>query len=343
MSDGSFQGARGRIALLAIVLSVSAALAYVYFRTVDRPFLAERIELHEAIVKGEAPDPYRYRVLAPAIVEAARRALAAPLGDENGFLAAYALFDAAAIFFTLWMLLAYLRSWFDAERALVGVLFAAATMPVALRDHYFQPWSLPEAGFVAAGLLCLYRRRYGLLAIVVAIASLNRETAFVLPAAYIVAILGAGAGRGGGNARSGSGAKDAGAGQGSGRTGARSREWVLGAALVAIWAFVFFGLRRLLGSAPPAETIAGLFARNASAATVWRALLRGALLLGAFWVFAALGLRRAPSFARRMALLVPVYLAPVALWGVWHEARLLLPLLPVILPLGLSYLFRDGN
>lgn len=316
MTGGSFEGARGRAALVAVVLSASAVLAYVYFRTVDRPFLAERIELHEAIVKGAAPDPYRYRLLAPAVAEALRRTLAAPLGGGNGFLAAYALFDAAAIFFSLWTLLVYLRSWFGAERALVGALFVAATMPVALRDHYFQPWSLPEAGFVAAGLLCIYRRRHGLLALVVALASLNRETSFLLPAAYVVSILG---------------------------PGARLRDWILGAALVAIWAFVFFGLRRLLGPAAPVETIAGLFARNAAAATVWRAALRGALLFGAFWVFAALGLRGAPRFARRMAVLVPLYLVPVAVWGVWHEARLLLPLAPVVMPLGLSFLFRDGN
>jgi len=49
------------------------------------------------------------------------------------------------------------------EQALVGTLFVAATIPIALRDHYFQPWSLLEAGLFSAALLAILRKRYWLL------------------------------------------------------------------------------------------------------------------------------------------------------------------------------------
>jgi hypothetical protein len=43
---------------------------------------------------------------------------------------------------------------------------------------------------------------------------------------------------------------------------------------------------------------------------------------------------------KRTALLVPPYLAVVLLWGVWYEVRLLLPLDAIVIPLGLSFLYR---
>ena len=64
------------------------------------------------------------------------------------------------------------------------------------------------------------------------------------------------------------------------------------------------------------------------------------LLLGAFWLFAALGWRHAPSFVRRTALVIPAYLITVAVWGIWWEVRLLMPLYPVLFALALSYLYQ---
>jgi len=37
---------------------------------------------------------------------------------------------------------------------------------------------------------------------------------------------------------------------------------------------------------------------------------------------------------------VPPYLAVVAVWGIWWEVRLLLPMLPILVPMALSALFR---
>ena len=311
---------RPALSALAILLSVSAVLAYAYFRTVDRPYREARLDLHERILRGDAPEPYRFRVLAPAAAETLRRVFSAAVEEEWAFLLAYAAFDFAAIALFLWLLYRYLAAWFTAEQALIGALFAAATMPVALRDHFFQPWSLLEAALFTAGLLCIHRRRRVLLAAVVAIASFNRETGIFIPIAYLLA-----------EARPVGGAEPE-----RGRVLARR---LYGAALLALWAAVFFGLRAAIGRGASAGTVAGILAYNVSGPVLARALLRGALIFGAFWIFAALGIRRAPRFVRRTAFVAPLYLAAIGLWGGWHEARLLLPLYAVIVPCALSRLY----
>jgi hypothetical protein len=312
---------RPALASLAVILSVSAVLAYGYYRTIDRPYVDARRELHEEIVRGEAPEPYRFRILAPMIAETFRRALAPAAAGEWAFLIAYAVFDLAALALFLWMLFCYVRTWFGDDQSLIGVLFAAATMGVALRDHYFQPWSLLEPALFTAGLYCIHRGRRGALAAIAAVASLNRETGVFIPFAYLIA------------------GRSSGSGQVGGRRGAGGV--VFGAALFAIWAAVFFGLRRMIGRAEPVGTVADILAYNLTAPVIARATIRGALVFGVFWLFAALGLRRAPGFVRRTALIVPLYLIPVALWGGWHETRLLLPLDAVIVPLALSFLYRQ--
>jgi hypothetical protein len=305
----------------AIVLSVSAALAYVYFRQVGSPYLQERLELHRQILQGSAESPYRYRVLVPFVAEALARGLSAVLPGDRAFLLAYGLYDLAAIFLLLGVLYRYLRAWFSNEQALGGVLFAAATMPVALRDHYFQPWSILEAGLFAAGLLCICRGRRWTLAAIVALASFNRETAVFIPLAFLLA-----------NASIG------GTGE-PGRMPVR-RAALLFAGYCAIWAAVFFGLRAVLGGAPPAMPRPEAFSRNTAGAVTLRAIVRAGLLFGAFWIFAVAGFRRAPGFVRRVSLVALPYLAAVLVWGMWHEVRLLMPLYAIIVPLGLSFLYR---
>jgi hypothetical protein len=317
--DAPAEKRRFNAVALAIIVSVSVAVAYGYYRTVDRPNLEPRLELHERIMNGTAEAPYRYRVLVPAVCEALRRMLGVAMSRDAAFLLSYALYDLGAVILFLWLLFAYLRGWFPRERALIGVLFAAAAMPVALRDHYFQPWSLLEAALFTAGLVCIYRRRLLLLAAVTALASLNRETAVFIPVAFLVANTGA---RGGLNGDRPDGRRTA----------------LLFAGYAAIWAAAFFGLRAALGSAPDVITLSEIFARNTTAGGLMRSALRAAALFGAFWIFAVAGFRRAPRFARRMALVAIPYVAAILVWGVWYEVRLLLPLYAIVLPLGLGVL-----
>jgi hypothetical protein len=330
-------GARNRWATFAIILSVSAVLAYIYFRQVGSPYALERIELHERILGGAAESPYRYRVLVPCLAEGLTRALSAALPGGKAFLLSYALLDLAAILLLLGALYRYLRAWFTSDQALIGVLFAAATMPMALRDHYYQPWSVLEAGLFAAGLLCIRDRLYVLLALIVALASFNRETAVFIPLAFLVCAIG----ENGTNAGNGESGAHGASGAGDAHDISRRKLILLFAAYVAIWGAVFFGLRWFFGEGPRVVSARELLARNTIRPALFRTSVHLALIFGAFWVFAALGFRRSPAFVKRTVLLAPAYLVAIALWGVWYEVRLLMPLYAIVVPLGLSFLYRD--
>jgi hypothetical protein len=305
---------------ILMILSVSAVIAYGYFTRVDKPNFASRLELHHHIITGTAPSPYRYRILVPFVGELFTTASAVVLPVRTSFLLVYGVYDLVAVFFLLASLFAWLRTWFTADQALIGVLFVAGTMPIALQNHYFQPWSLLEVGLLSTALIAIHRQRYWLLACLVALASLNKETAIFIPIAFLLTI----------DAKQLMNARS-------------TEEWrpvVVFGALFLIWAIVFWGLRYVLGVAPHIQTIESVLAHNTTKDSLLRTLLNGSLFLGAWWIFALLGFRHAPQFIKRMIFIIPLYLITVLVWGVWYEVRLLMPLYPIIVPLGLSFLYR---
>ena len=110
---------------LILILSVSAVIAYGYFGRVDRPNFELRLELHNQIITGTAPSPYRYRILVPFAGEILTRTLLVILPMKAAFLLSYAIYDLTVIFFLLAVLFLWLRTWFNMEQALIGVLFIA--------------------------------------------------------------------------------------------------------------------------------------------------------------------------------------------------------------------------
>lgn len=304
-----------------VIFSAAAVVAYGYYRRTDETYFQPRVALHREIIAGTAQSPYRYRVLVPFASEGLTRALSSALPFADSFLWAYAIYDLLATFFLLAMLFVWSKTWFTPEQSLIGVLFVAATMPMALQDHYFQPWSLLEAALFCAGLFAIHRRRALLLFCLVAVASLNRETAVFLPLAFLLTIEAADLRREDG--------------------GRNWRPLLLFAGLLLTWGTVYWGLRLWRGDAPHIETIEGLIALNTKRENLVYAMENATLFLGAFWIFAALGLRRAPRFLRRAAWIVPFYLATILVWGVWYEVRLLMPLYAVLIPLGLFTLFPE--
>lgn len=309
------------ISALILILSVSAVIAYGYFNRVDRPNFESRLELHNQIIAGTAPSPYRYRILVPFICEVLTKSLSVFVSGKASFLLAYGIYDLLAIFFLLVALFYWLRTWFSADRALIGTLFVADTMPIALQDHYFQPWSLLEGGLFSTGLLAIYKQHYRLLVALVALASLNRETALFIPLAFLLTI----------DMKS----------LVNSRSKNERRLILIFCGLCLIWAAVFWGLRLSLGSASHIETIERLLAQNTTKGSLFHTFVNGGLFLGGFWAFALLGFRYAPSFIKRVALVVPLYLLTVIVWGVWYEVRLLMPLYPILMPLGLSFLYSQ--
>lgn len=333
---------RLNLCILVLIVSVSAVIAYGYFNRVDRPNFEVRLERHNEVVDGTALSPYRYRVLVPVVGQVFIRAFTGILSSEAifplsyplyaphmqagtqaakitqvAFLLAYAIYDLLAVFFLLATLLIWLRQWFSKEQALIGVLFIAASMSIALQDHDFQPWSLLEAGLLTASLIAIHQKRDGLVAVLVALASLNRETAVFIPLAFLLIRFDA--------------------------SGLRAKlDWrpiLMAAGLLAIWAAIFGGLRYFRGDAPHMATLEQILARNLTRPCLFYTVINTGLFLGGFWVFALLGLKYAPHPVRRAVWIVPPYLITIILWGVWHEVRLLMPLYPILAPLGLAFVY----
>lgn len=269
---------------MRVLLLIGAALflGALYYAEVAGPNAHDNAILQRQILAGTAPAPYRHRILVPLV--------AARLGNP--------LTHTLCIAVTLLGLYAYLRAVASRDgRALVGALFVAATMPLAFRDHGYQPWSLLEPGLLALGLLVLHRRQaalYGLLAVV---ACLNRETGALL---VLFALL------------------------------AGERRCLLACALASV--SVLVGLRVALGTAPTVTTAAACWAMNADPGRLLYSVERHALLMGPLYVLAALGWRRSPLVLRRLALGAPLYVLALAPLSHWWEVRLLWSLYPLLLP-----------
>lgn len=313
---------RFELTALCMTFMVAFAVGYVHvFDTIDLPFAAERLVLHDQILSSAAASPYQYRVLVPYLVEAIRNVVL--LWGPNpsaALLIAYRLFDLIAVWISLLAMFYYFRRFFARNIALAAALFVGGIMVIPLRNHFYQPWSLLEPGIVALGLLLLHRRRHGLFLILVVVATLTRETAGMLVFAQLGALL----------------LELKEAGWNNRGVLRESGAWL--AASLALWLAVFVGLRLARGSAVPVETVATVWELNTSAGSHLMAIARIAGFLGPFWLLVLLGWRSAPAFVRWTALMVPFYVAALLPFGAWGETRLLMVLYPVLIPIGIGWM-----
>lgn len=302
----------GPWALAAVFCAAAAVTSLDYsFHPGENTLLARR-GFHHGILNSTANAPERYRVLIPAIVEGPIRALARVMPYDQAFDRAYAIFYFLAVVLMLWSIYAYLTEWFTDDQALVGALLVACTIRITIRQHDWAPGSYLEPSLFSIGLLLILRDRPWWFAVLVAVASLSRETGVFLVLLYATTA-----------------------------PFSRRRLWTT-LAYLAVSGAVFLGVRLVLGGAERYWTLGRVLETNLS--QPFLAAFNISLLLGAVWIFAALGFTRAPAFVRRAAIVIPIYLAAIVVWGIWWEVRLLMPLYPLVLPLALSYLFppRDA-
>jgi hypothetical protein len=301
----------GSFALAAIFVAASAVTALDYSFFVGDPTLVARRQIHQGVLARTATAPDRYRLLAPLVVEGPMQVLRQWMPPDLAFDRVYAVFYLAAMTALLWSQFAYLRVWFTDEQALIGVLLLASTLRITIRQHDYAPFSYLEPTFFAVGLLLMLNDRRVWLGLLVAVASLNRETGIFLALLFAV-------------------------------THSLTRRNILTTMIyVAVSAGVFAGVRWLGGEAERYWEVGRIWRTNISQPGL--TLYNVTALLGVMWVFAITGFSRAPGFVRRAAIVIPVYAGAVAVWGLWWEVRLLLPLLPLVLPLALSALFEPGD
>ena len=275
--------------------------AYLYVTLVVQPQWASAKILHSVMAGGTAESPYRYRILVPWVAEAASRVV--------GLEAAYVVFYFVVFPVALCSLLRLLKVWYATSVAVIGTVLLASVLPLAFRDHYFQPATWLELVLMIWALQLLVRpsvdlRAYAALSMV---AAMNRETGVLLGLLLVAVTWPVAPAR-------------------------RCMTAIVAVAPLATYA----ALRINRGNAPPAEH--DLLARNFH--DLPTAVLQVALFGAAFVFLAVIGWRAAPLLLRRAAWIVPVYLVLIGLFGVWRQVRLLVPLAPIAVGLALAGITR---
>jgi hypothetical protein len=297
--------------LIGIFATVIATNAFDYSVLVPQHQL--RYEMHRAIVDSTAPSPQRFRILIPWLLDPIIRAASSLTDPEQAFRRVYFAFHFAALVALLAGVYGCCRLWFTRDRALIGALIVGSTLHLVLRmgeywdfapipdRTWFAPWSLVEPVFVACGLLLLWTRRIGLVAILTIAAALNSEASILVPLIALVV------------------------------PGHERRDGVM---LLALWFVVTAALRLAVGGFEwPSPSIDANLAHLPSTA------INLALFLGPAALLIVTGFRRAPLFAQRAFLAAAPLLIAVGLFGYWWDVRLLTPLYPLVAPLILSAIF----
>jgi hypothetical protein len=300
--------------LLIVVLGLT--LGGMYFLAIDSQAPQFTFTQQQNAFNGNAGSPYRYRVLVPVLLEMGMRALAFVSSPQQAFQAASLAYECIGLSLQLLAMYALLRQFFTPIHVLIGITFSAGMTVLTLAYFTYQPWSILEVAFFALGFLLFYRGHWGWLTLVVVLASLNRETGVFLPLAVFLASVH--------DLR-------------TFRIASVRRESVLAFGLVVLSTAIFLGLRLVRGSAEPVDQLPDVIRRNLERNNLIAAAMGVPLLLGFGWIYAMLAWRSAPPFLRRIARVVPFYLAAFAIWGWWREVRILTSLYPVLVPLVLVY------
>lgn len=291
--------------LILIVLLICLGLLMTLYYARALATCEPCVDWHRAIIAGTADSPHRYRILAPFLVET----LFVPTtGVLIGYVAAHALTFPVLLV----MLFRYWRQWVSVTAALVGVVVVVAYSPIMFGVYGISLATPLEAIWLCLGLLWLLDGRDGLpFALLVIVGTLTRETAILLPLAYAALHL---------------------------TEWRKPRIALKAAGYFAAWAAVFVGLRLALGPAPHQITVAQVFAANFGGGWNTTEAILNNLFLVPIWALALVGVRGAPVTVKRLALIGLPYAGLLAVFALWNETRLLLPLMVLWFPFALRVL-----
>lgn len=314
------RGTLSRTALALLLGVVSLALFYDYATDISLRHTRERAEMHERILRNDIESPYAYRILVPFAAEGARRTLAGVIGPERALVVSYLGFELLAFAALVLLAYAHLRASFAPVPCLFGVLWMAALLPVALRDHYFQPWSLAEPVFFLAAFVAMARNARGVQLVLVLVATLNRETALFLALACAcdwtdpLAVL-------------------------RGQRRLALKDALQALVPLVLWAITYATIRALRGGHPHLYPLSAILEGNLRPESLARTALNVSLFCGSWVVLGALARRALPAHVRRALPAMVAHLAALVVFSWWYEVRLLMPFYPWLLPAGLGFFF----
>jgi hypothetical protein len=297
--------------LSTVVCAIVAAIANfgTYFWT--DPMAAANF-INET-VKGTAVAPYRYRVLAPWIVQ--------QIADLLNFEGLEGLIPAIFAFWILSYILLFLamyhllRIFYSPFMCQVGILIMVVSFQVTF-DGAFQPSTVLEAAMYTIALILIESKRNWALLIVLIIATLNRETSCFIVMFYAARWM-------------------------VGRWPFFVRKdliWI--GAYSLVWLAIFIELRLWLGSVVSVLTVSDMLAENTTIAHIALTLGRAVLFMGAYWLVMYTGFGASSTLIKRAWIVVPIYLLAIGVFGIWREVRLLVPLYPILISTVIAQLRR---
>jgi len=278
----------------SVLLLFMALLAIQPIRGWASPSTYEYQHIIQPVLHGTADSPYRYRILTPLILSALERGI--------GYTSAYMVFHGGVVMGLFAALYTWLRHWASSSRALVGCLIVAAAFPMMAHAPY-TAWTSLEALLLAVGLILIIHTQGAWswrLAGLIALATLNRETALLIPAAHVAIY--------------------------------RNR---VGGLYCVLWAGLVMGLHIGLGTAPDTLTLAEVWTRNTHTFRFTRAL-ETVPILCLIPVMAALRWHDTPPALHALAGVALLHLGAVAVGSQWYEVRLWMPAIILLAPM-ISY------
>jgi len=267
-------------------ITLAVALGFLYF-------VAPDCLAHRAMclgLTGEPPTaPFVYRILPTAIIGA---------------------FTPATPIDTLWIATLVQMAWVVVIMPLLyrwlngsieGVLIFGVVWVLAMHFWWVSVGTTLEILFVALALTLINRTWWWLIPIT-ALATLNRETALLIPGIYFAYH---------GN-----------------------REWKRSLVLFIVWAGITSLLHFVIPYAPHQLGLVGTIEYNLS--TLPDALIANLLLLP-LAIAAVIGYKHATRRFKRFAVVSLVYIGAIVIGGAWMESnRLILPVLPLLIPLWIT-------
>lgn len=307
--------------VIFIILTLSLTLSYLYYNEVILSEFSRSVELHSQILNNEAYSPYQYRILVPNLLNLFIVPISSMVSYNLAFKVISIIYFFSCITIYLSILYSFLSKFFDNFQSLFGIMIIGITIPLALRDHYYQPWTILEALFILISMILIEKDKFVSLILILILATLNRETAVLIPLLYFFIKVFS--------------------------FSITNKEFnieyknlskFLG--LIFVWLVIFFGLRMLLPSNTDNITLASVWEFNTSKYGLFKAFINISMFLGFLWIYLISGFKQSPDFIKKSSLIIPIYLLAVLLFGMWYEVRLLIILYPLFIPIILSRIFN---
>jgi hypothetical protein len=266
--------------------------------------LPECMERYAMCFQSIAPAPFRYRILS-VIFER----LISPDGLPHMILLADIVIHFVCVVIVYLALWRWLRRWLSAQTAIIGVLLTACVWMFSYNFYLRTTHTVLELMFVVIALL-LIRGRIFWYSVAVALASLNKETAFFLVLMWMAFNF---------------------------NQWKLVEYWAKSITLAMVYVAVTVALHVSIGEADHILGLEGTIKYNLGD-------LRDSMLiniiLSPLWYMMARGFKSSPPHLRALALVGVLHLVAIVIGAAWNESpRLILPLLPLILP---TMLYTDN-